>query len=700
MKLKWKIALPVLALMLLSTLATTLMNYFITRNSINNIVETIIESNLTTLVSQVERTSKTEQVLFDEMDKKNLALTRAFAEIVRMNAELGTLKPQDAAEFQRISDMLGVSEVHITDDKGILIGGSITGYYGFDFGASEQAAPFLRILNDPSYELAQEPQPNGAEQKLFQYTGTTRTDEKGIVQVGLDAHVIQEFHDLLDIANTASDMLIGSTGRASIIRDGIIVYSQKTEKIGRDCATEEWYRQVSSGRGKTWVDIDGVNFYAGYANTGGMTMLILFPQAEYNGYISPAINSSVIGIAVAVLVTIVIYFLVSKSLKPLAFISAFMNRAGATGDVALRPADVETIERLSQAKDEIGQTINGCAGFVRHVTKIAMELESVAGGDLTGSIEQLSESDTMGKSLNHMVTTLNDMFGDINSSADQVSAGSDQAARGAQTLAQGSTQQAASVEELSASINDIAEKIKENAEIAARTSTLSETIKTNAEKGSRQMDEMTEAVREIDQASQSIGKIIKTIDDIAFQTNILALNAAVEAARAGQHGKGFAVVAEEVRSLAAKSADAAKDTGNLISNSMEKAELGSRIAAETAASLAEIVSGINESTMLINNIAVSLDSESLGVSQINIGIDQVADVVQQNSATAEESAAASEEISSQSTVLQNLISQFKLKSGGGENARRHEPRAALPVISGQPGQPSHASDAGAEFGKY
>ena len=185
----------------------------------------------------------------------------------------------------------------------------------------------------------------------------------------------------------------------------------------------------------------------------------------------------------------------------------------------------------------------------------------------------------------------------------------------------------------------------------------------NAEKGSHQMDEMTGAVKEINLASQSISKVIKVIDDIAFQTNILALNAAVEAARAGQHGKGFAVVAEEVRSLAAKSAEAAKDTGELIANSMDKAELGARIALETAESLANIVSGINESTRFVNEIAHSSEKQSVGISQINEGIEQVAKVVQQNSATAEESAAAAMEMSEQSDILQQLIAQFKLKDG-------------------------------------
>ena len=251
------------------------------------------------------------------------------------------------------------------------------------------------------------------------------------------------------------------------------------------------------------------------------------------------------------------------------------------------------------------------------------------------------------------------------------------------------------MEQLSASISEIAFKTKDNAEMAGRAATLANTIKLNAEKGSHQMDEMMSAVKEINQASQSISKVIKVIDDIAFQTNILALNAAVEAARAGQHGKGFAVVAEEVRNLAAKSAEAAKDTGELIANSMEKAELGSRIAGDTATSLAEIVSGINESSQIVGDIASSSEQQSTGIEHINQGIDQVAHVVQQNSATAEESAAASEEMSGQSSMLEDLIAQFKLKDDGrGVSSRSAKKRISMPEKA------AGASNGGGDFGKY
>jgi len=372
------------------------------------------------------------------------------------------------------------------------------------------------------------------------------------------------------------------------------------------------------------------------------------------------ISMLILGIMALFIISLALYIsnLISK---PLNLLSTFMKRAGTTGDIHLSRDDEETIYRYAHIKDEIGEAINGSAAFVGHVMNISKELESVAEGNLTTEAKPLSSADVMGLSLEKMIDNLNSVFTNIQESSSEVSSASKQVAEGAQYLAQGSTTQAASIEELSSSIDDIAERTKANAEIAEKTSKLSNIIKESAEKGSRQMDEMILAVKDINEASYSIGKIIKTIDDIAFQTNILALNAAVEAARAGQHGKGFAVVAEEVRNLASKSAEAARDTSDIIQNSIDKAEFGSRIAGETALSLKEIVTGINESSQLISEIAKGSEDQSVGIEQINVGIDQVAQVVQQNSATSEESAAASEEMSGQSDMLREMISQFKLR---------------------------------------
>jgi len=370
----------------------------------------------------------------------------------------------------------------------------------------------------------------------------------------------------------------------------------------------------------------------------------------------------IVVIAVAIIASMALSVYISAGItKPLAPLTNFLKKAGSTGDISLNQSDLETIGKYAGNKDELGQCIDGAAGFVQHINDISRELNTIASGDLTVDVKLVSETDVMGKALRHMVENLNRMFGEIQGSTAQVHMGAHQIADGAQSLASGSTEQAATLQQLSASISDIAEKTAENAGRTRNAAQLADSIMANAEKGSTQMEQMISAVNEINKANQDISKVIKAIDDIAFQTNILALNAAVEAARAGAAGKGFAVVAEEVRNLAGKSAESAKETSSLIANSMEKAQLGTHIAGETAASLSEIVTGINNTHKIIAEIARSSEEQTTAVEQINIAVSGVTQVVQQNSATAEQSAAASEEMSGQSTMLESLISQFKLK---------------------------------------
>ncbi|WP_160683491.1 methyl-accepting chemotaxis protein [Clostridium sp. C2-6-12] len=297
---------------------------------------------------------------------------------------------------------------------------------------------------------------------------------------------------------------------------------------------------------------------------------------------------------------------------------------------------------------------------VRKIIKIA---DKVAGGDfdVTIDIESKDEIGLLGASFRKMTDKLNNTMSYINSAAEQVASGSKQVSDSSIALSQGAMEQASAIEELTASIEEISAQTKMNAENATNANEIAEKAKINAENGYEQMKEMQRAVDEINSASTSIYKIIKVIDEIAFQTNILALNAAVEAARAGQHGKGFAVVAEEVRNLAARSAKAAKETTDMIEGSIKKAEAGTAIANETAGALNKIVENTVKVAEFIGEIAVASNEQAEGIAQINAAVMQVSTVVQTNSATSEESASASEELASQAEMLKDQVSQFNLK---------------------------------------
>jgi methyl-accepting chemotaxis protein len=424
-------------------------------------------------------------------------------------------------------------------------------------------------------------------------------------------------------------------------------------------------------------DYDG-GFTYFYENEADVfdTLVDLFDEClSYNSMLASESNDAantqyilltivfVVILAASIVIGVGLAMYISRMISiPISDLSDFMERAGTTGDTACTPEELHKFALYKQRQDEIGKMVKNCTAFVDHIYDSSRYLEKIADGDLTMYVETLSEKDVINRSLKKMTMNLNDMFGEINTASSQVTSGSDQISDGAQSLASGATQQAATLQELSASISDISEKTQENASRTDNASKLAGSIKRNAEKGSHQMSQMMTAVDEINKANQSISKVIKVIDDIAFQTNILALNAAVEAARAGSAGKGFAVVAEEVRNLAAKSAESAKETSTLIANSMEKAQFGTQIAGETAASLDEIVQGINESNKIISEIARSSQEQSMAISQIDVGLSDVTQVVQQNSATAQESAAASQQMSGQASLLETLIAKFKLRS--------------------------------------
>ena len=316
--------------------------------------------------------------------------------------------------------------------------------------------------------------------------------------------------------------------------------------------------------------------------------------------------------------------------------------------------------------DEFGILMDDLNKMISGIKKDAMIAEEVAEGNLTVNVKPDSEADVMGNALKKLVRRNHHALSNINEAAYQVMTSSSQVASASEALAQGSTEQASAIEQITVSISDIAEKTKENAGQATAAEELMVKVISDVNMENTKMQEMVVAMEEINKASENISKIIKVIDDIAFQTNILALNAAVEAARAGEAGKGFAVVAEEVRNLAAKSSQAAAETAELIEDSIRKVESGSQIADKTEKALAEVTTVIKEAENIVNGIAEASNYQATAIAQVDQAIEQVSQVVQTNSATSEECAAASVELSEQSKKMRNLIGVYKLENGKSE----------------------------------
>lgn len=366
-----------------------------------------------------------------------------------------------------------------------------------------------------------------------------------------------------------------------------------------------------------------------------------------------------------VLITVVIIGFVSSILIGLFIAKSISNPVNkmvhAANRLAMGDTDIN-IDYDEHSRDEIGilaQSFNKVLEGIKEQVEIVLK---IADGDLSFNITPRSDKDILEISLEKTIEQLNKILYEIDEASLQVLEGSNQLSYGAQELSQGAAEQAGTIEELSASISEVSSQIYSNNENVKLAEKYVKSAENEILKSNQQMNRMLESMENINSSSKEIAKVIKVIDDIAFQTNILALNAAVEAARAGSAGKGFAVVADEVRNLASKSADAVNQTTALIQSSIETVQKGTSIAADTAKYLNRVIENTNLVVDAIEKIAQASSEQANSINQINIGIEQISAVVQNNSASAEESAAASEQLTSQASALKEQISVFKLRN--------------------------------------
>lgn len=470
--------------------------------------------------------------------------------------------------------------------------------------------------------------------------------------------------------NTGTGYIINNAGNTVAHQNTDLVLAQdndienaKTDPTLKDLGalTE---KMISGNVGNGDYTYNGVNKLAGYAPIEGSPWIIAL-TVETNEILAEVNSLSrtlLICCAVVLLLGIIASFFVSNL-----FAAPIRNITGAAQkisdgnfDVALSVKQKDEIGQLAHA---LGGTISQLTNYQGYIDEISGALNQVANGNLlvVPQREYAGQFKKIKDNMQAMLDNLNNTLSQISEAAHQVDSGAGQVANSAQALSQGATEQASSIEELSATIAETANQVKQNSENAELAQEKANTAGQELQVSTVKMHDMISAMGNIAEKSSEISKIIKVIDDIAFQTNILALNAAVEAARAGSAGKGFAVVADEVRNLAGKSAEAAKNTTALIEESLAAVRNGSQMADSTAESLTRSADVAQEAVDLIQKIADASQEQSLAITQINQAVDQISTVVQTNAATAEESAAASQELSGQAALLDSLISGFQLR---------------------------------------
>ena len=496
----------------------------------------------------------------------------------------------------------------------------------------------------------------------------------GVVYASLSSDTFSKMIDDITIGKSGYGFIVDKTGTIIAHKDrsnvnNFVNYISKAKEDSSFAGPAAIVRNMIAGKsGSGTVTLNGVKQHIGYSpipNTDGWSLGVSANEGEMMSGYYTSIGITIGLVILFVLLSIFFAFRIAGPIaKPVESLVQRIEKL-AEGDLHSEVPVIQTGNEIGTLAETFSNTIEILTGYIG---EIAVVLDSLSMGDCTIEVQEDYKGDfiSIKNSLTAIIDNLNNVFSNINGSADQVANGAGQVASAAQALSQGATEQASSIQQLSASITEIANEVNNNASNSRKASQLSVDASAEVETGNMHMQQMVEAMADISDSSQKIGKIIKTIEDIAFQTNILALNAAVEAARAGSAGKGFAVVADEVRNLASKSAEAAKNTTELIESSIRAVENGKKIADETANSLNKIIDGSKKTTDLIGEISKSSDDQASSINQVTLGVDQISAVVQTNSATAEESAATSEELSGQAQMLKESLAFLKLKDTAGQ----------------------------------
>jgi methyl-accepting chemotaxis protein len=619
-----------LGLFLVLALLSAVLGSFFFLFTINkgNLRETA-QSQMILIEERIELNQQQIDDLTVTYNETSIAKARAFAEIVAQNPAI----IESTSEMERIAKLLMVDEVHVTDASGVLWWGNIPSYYGFDFGTSEQTAPFMAILDDPTLEMAQEPQPNGATGKLFQYTSIARADEKGIIQVGMSPSALEEFLANAAIPNVVKDYTIDTAGFTFAIEsatgtilawpdEGLIGKSMSEAGIPSDAIGSSEEEGTFTFNGEEY-------FYISYP-TDDITIGFTIPNEKlYSSQFQAVGSFALLNVVIFVLLMIAI-----SRLLQVHVITGIKYVTGKIRDVANGNLEVHLDLTTNKEFASLSEDIN------RMVLEIKQSLDDVR---------------DKAKENANMLQQQQQMFGDVKKVSAMIQEYSSTIRSMSVNLENGSETQKTSIGQLLTNMESLNAKTVDSTTISEEVSTQTQLSLSSINKMTEELQGMLDSVEAMGQAVGKIEGIIKNINSIASETNMLSLNASIEAARAGESGRGFSVVADQVGKLAGESNKAANETTSLIGELLNTVRASEKMAEKTRAEFQIVSDTVRKNGELISALAQISAEQARMIKSARQGVEEISDVAQSNYRISEDSMKTSDLLTNQADHLSGLV---------------------------------------------